>query len=65
MGNLTIEQDATLVIDDYFEFGYHDYNENGHLLTNNGTIFSLLLFIYFLLGIFHFGSVTNLSVFKK
>jgi len=39
LGNLIIEKDATLVIDENdFEFGYHDYNENGHLCTNNGTI---------------------------
>lgn len=39
LGNTTIEKDATLVVDERdFEFGYHDYNENGHLLTNNGTI---------------------------
>jgi len=39
LGNLIIENDATLVIDENdFEFGYHDYNENGHLCTNNGTI---------------------------
>jgi len=39
LGNLIIEKDATLVVDSSdFEFGYHDYNENGHLCTNNGTI---------------------------
>jgi len=39
LGNLIIEKNATLVVDSHdFEFGYHDYNENGHLCTNNGTI---------------------------